>query len=253
LGFEPWTQSRTVPVWVTLDPSGRPYDAEVTHGRTVERGHLGELATPDGELLMMDGDGVIIDPAFFAEEIVSVTVAPDLVDEAGVSVINVDVLWEVWPDSGKSVLGIWLGSTDAPVEAWDPFEQAYGTWGDSGGVFTNSVLDLAQNLEDGEFIEDVDYWATYQLWDLDHIAGDDTLVFHNGWGDFDFPLSRGRDAEGNVVVVVIWHREMLWRLALPQSAPPADVVEQEEEFIECLVGTRPIHVTGWCLFSDSGP
>lgn len=250
-GFEPWVTDRAPLLRVTLDPDGRPYDEALRPGSTMERETIGTIAAPAGELLVMDGNAIQVDPSFFADESVRIEVAPERVDEDGVHVVNVDVIWERWPAAvggarGRSVLGVWIGPTDAPVEAWDPFELAYGTDGGVGGVIPRSVIALAEELDDEWWIDHPDFGPDYELLDLDDIPGTETLVFVNGSGDGAFPLARGRDADGQVVAVLIWRTGAPWRLAAPSGRPPADVIEREEELLECIAGARPVDVFGAC-------
>ena len=251
-GFEPWPTDRAPLLQVTLDPNGRPYDEALRPGHAVERETIGTIAAPAGELLVMDGNAIHVDPSFFADESVEVEVVPERIDGDGVHVVNVDVVWERWPaeadgERGRSVLGVWVGPSDAPVEAWDPFELAYGTDGGVGGVIPRSVIALAEELGDDEWwIDDPDVGSDYELHDLDDIAGTETLIFVNGYGDGGFPLSRGRDADGEVVAVLIWRIGAPWRMAAPNGRAPADVIEREEELLECIAGERPIDVFGTC-------
>ncbi len=251
-GFEPWLTDRAPLLQVTLDPDGRPYDEALRRGHDVERETIGTIAAPGGELLVMDGNAIHVDPSFFADESVEVEVTPERIEDDGVHFVNVDVVWELWPAAAglkrsRSVLGVWLGPTDAPVEAWDPFELAYGTDGGVGGVIPRSVNTLVEELGDDEWwIDDPDFGANYELLDLDDIPGTETLVFANGYGDGGFPLSRGRNADGEVVAVLIWRIGAPWRLAAPTGLPPADVIERENELLECLAGDRPIDVFGTC-------
>jgi len=145
------------------------------------------------------------------------------------------------------VLGVWVGPSDAEVVAWDPFETAYGTDGGLGGIVPASVVTLAQGMSiDSQWVEEEDFEATYRLHDLDGVPGLETFTFSNGFGDGAFPMSRGRNAEGDVVAVVIWRTDTPWRLAIPEGKPPADVLTQEQNLIECLAGERPILPDGTC-------
>lgn len=252
--FEPWNATRTIPLDISLDPEGRPYDTTLFDGTTVRREVVGELAVPNGELVVMDGNAIQVDPSFFRDGgSVPVVAAPTrIVDD--LHFLDVAIVWEVWdqldPDGKpfESVLGVRLGASTARVATWDPFEDAYGTDGGTGGVMATSVFDIAEQLGDRMLIEEPNFDAQYEFFDLDGVPGDDTFTFSNGFGDGGFPMSRGRDAAGEVVAIMIWRAQVPWRLAVPEGIPPADVALREENLIECLNGQRQIDVQGNCEF-----
>lgn len=248
LGFEPWDPGRSVPLVATFDEGGRPYDVEIFGDTTLRQEHLARLAVPDGRLLVMDGSMAYVDPSVEAEYAPQVTVTPDLIGDDGVHQVNVDVIWDV-DGSWESVLGVWIGPADAPVAHWDNFEFAYGTDGGVGGIVAQSAADLAGLQPDLDMWvpdEKIDYGANTQLFDTDGVDGPDTLVFSNGWGDGGFPMSRGRDAAGEVVAVLIWRTDHPWRLAVPNGTPPEDVSLREQEVLDCFQGQREVHPSGYC-------
>ncbi len=257
LGYEPWDQTRTVPLQVSLDAAGRPYDARLPDNVSTRRDTIGALSVPGGELLVMDGNAIQVDPNFFADQATPIRVGADRVGPDDVHVVNLDIIWErVEPEEGEAfdqVLGVWVGPSDAEVAAWDDFEYAYGTDGGVGGLIPATVVDLAADLGDDEFWiddEDYDYGSEYHLADLDGVPGDETFVFSNGFGDGGYPLSRGRNADDEVVVVVIWRTDLPWRVAIPNGRPPLSVTAREDELIECMTGEREISPSGYCRADD---
>jgi len=60
-GIQAWDQTRTVPLAVSLDPEGRPYDTELSQSLDIRREQIAELAIPGGELVVMDGNMVGVD------------------------------------------------------------------------------------------------------------------------------------------------------------------------------------------------
>ena len=76
-------------------------------------------------------------------------------------------------------------------------------------------------------------------------APDDLVVFANGYGDGGFPMSRGVDADGRTVSLVIWDTSFPWRLAVPDGIPPPDVSRIEDQLQECLDGQRDLIRRPW--------
>lgn len=253
-GFEPWRPTRTVPLKVSLDENGRPYDVDLYQPVSVRREVVAELAIPGGRLVVMDGSGIEVDPSFFGEGAKSFMVAPDRVSDDGVHYVNLEIIWErptLKPDQQEAVLGVWVGPSDAEVAAWDAFEHAYGTDGGLGGIIPATVIKQAEQLSDDEFwVEEEDFDALYRLHDLDGVPGLETFTFSNGFGDGGFPMSKGRNASGEVVAVVIWRTDVPWRMAVPIGTPPADVTVREEQLLECLSGARPVRADGQCDFDQ---
>ena len=252
LGFEPWNTTRTSPLVATFDEQGRPFDTEIRGSTSFRRDHLATLAVPSGRLLVMDGNTVQVRPGSEIDVAPLVVVKPDRISDAGVHDINIDALWNVY-DDGESVMGIWIGPTDAPVERWGMFEDAYGTDGGVGGIIAETAARRDRDLDPSEresdtFLpwEELDFAANTQLFDTDDVEGADALVFGNGIGDGFYPMSRGYDDAGEVVVVVVWHVAYPWRLAIPVGTPPPDVSERENQLLECFRGERTVLPSGSC-------
>ncbi len=230
---------------ITLDPDGQPYDSRwELRGRTAETRFLTEMHFAGGQVRIMDGNAIQVDPGYFGDEATAV-------DFADTEVLHVSIVWERTPRDGEvfeSVLGVRLDVEGSTVDRWSHFELAYGTDGGVGGVTSQAVIDwAAANPTDDEFfIEDPDFGADYELGDYDGTPGIDTLVFSNGFGDGGFPMSRGFDSSGELVSVLIWDTRYPWRLAVPGGTPPPDVTSREQELIDCMNGTRLIDQYGNC-------
>jgi hypothetical protein len=216
-----------------LDDDGRPYDAPVQAGVTVETRPLTTLDIEGGELRVMDGNALQI--------------LPDTPESAvhfrGAERLDVSVVWERFA-SGEEVLGVRVQVPGSgPVQHWDRFRRAYGTDGGVGGITSEAVVRRAQAVGiDGWSEPSLDDAHGVHVLDLDGLPGDDSLIFANGWGDGGFPLAEGRDAHGQVVAAVIWDARYPWRLAVPDGTPPPDVVEREQEMADCIAGRRPVEV-----------
>jgi len=223
LGFEVFEQTMVVPLEVSFDPDGRPYEIPLPAGVEISTEHLTNLFVPDGAARTMDGNAAEVDFAFFADEAVAI-------EFGTTTTLSVEVIREVF-DDWTAVLGLRVQEPDSDVVAWDPFEFAYGTDGGTGAVTTGSVIDLARELGDREdeynklsgYI--ADNWPHDEandvfVADLDQQAGDDTIVFHNGYGDGAFPLTKGYAPSGDLVAVVIWDTRYPWRAAIPDATPP---------------------------------
>lgn len=254
-GFNGWTPTRAVPLKVSFDPEGRPYDVEIFGTVSTRREHVGALVTEGGRLLVMDGNAVSVNPDFLPDQPVAFSVQPDLVEHNDLQTVNVDIIWErTLADDGReweALLGVRLGRADAVVSTWDDFEFAYGTGGGVGGLISAAVVERAAHEQlDESWIDDVDFEAVTQFFDVDGVDGNDVFIFSNGWGDGGFPMSRGRDSSGEVVSVVIWRTNVPWRLAIPDGTPPAEVTSREEALIECLAGDRPVDQTGTCVYDE---
>ena len=220
---------------VPLDEQGLPYDAPVHPGVTVETRPLTTLDIAAGGLRVMDGN--------------MLQVLPDTpgasVDLGGADGLEVAVIWERYKGR-ESVLGVRVQVPGGgPVQRWDRLRPAYGTDGGVGGITSEAVVRRAEAAGFDRWPElELDYEEEVYVLDLDGRPGDDSLIFANGYGDGGFPLSEGRDAAGRIVATVIWHPRYPWRLAVPDGAPPPDVVEREREMADCIAGRRPVTIYG---------
>ena len=253
LGWEDYEQTLKIDLKVSLDTEGRPYELVIPEGVTTTVESLDRrLVVPDGELRVMDGSAVEVDPSYFADESV-------VLDFGKTLELNVSLVREVF-EEWSPILGVRIQVPNTTVARWDPFEFGYGTDGGVGGVTTMSVITLAGALEDDEdgfnpigrpITEGWDYETSdYFVGDLDSVPGPETIVFSNGYGDGAFPLTRGYDDKGDLVAVMIWDTRYPWRLAVPDGEPPADVTEREEQLIECMEGRREVLGDGSCHFDE---
>ncbi len=252
LGWEDYEQTLVVDLEVSLDPSGRPYELVVPENVRIRFEELTTLLVPDGNLRVMNGSSIEVDPAFFAEE-------STVVDLGSTVELEVSLIREVF-EGWTAILGVRIQRPESEVARWGEFEIAYSTDGGVGGVTTMSVIERAGNEEDDEdgfnpvgreVMEGWDFEQTDVFaGDLDGIDGNDTIVFQNGYGDGTFPLARGYDSAGDLVAIMIWDTRYPWRLAVPDGDPPPDVTEREDQLVECIDGTREVLGDGTCRFDD---
>lgn len=258
---------------IELDPSGRPYDADGASfwADRVEREFLTQFAAPGGEISIMDGSAIVVDPYAFREEAVVVTLPADEVD--------VFVHREFYErEDGEALdqfLALEVVVPGEVVESWDAFEFGYGTDGGQGGIVSSGVFDAAQSWaattegsgtvvtsSDGssylvpynpgdDFFIDTDFTQEIEVHDLDGSPGSDTIVFSNGFGDGGLPMVRGRNQDGAIIAFVVFDNRYPWRLMFPSDSPPADVSIREDELAECLAGERDVQVWPRADGSDS--
>jgi hypothetical protein len=244
---------------IRLDPTGRPYDAELPRGRegvTIEFEAVGELHVPDGHLRVMDGNGLEVDPWFFRDGAAAVEFGEPN------EVLDLGIIWEVWPERSpgpdapegtpRGVLGVRLDLPGTEVARWGPFELAYGTDGGVGGITSQSTIDTAEDGWDQE-THAIGYETgfTFVLNDWDGIPGDESFIFANGTGDGGFPMAQGYDADDRLVSLIVWDTRQPWRLAVTDGTPPPDVTRREEQLLGCMEGTHPIDNHGFCV--EDGP
>lgn len=252
-GFETHTATNAPPLEVSLDPDGRPYEVPIPAGVEVVTEHLTNLVVPNGELLTLDGGAVQADIVAFASDAVTTDFGE------GVT-LSVEVVREV-TSRWSTILGIRAGLPGRTVDRWGQFEFAYLTDSGTGAILTGSVIERAAELGNGPEGVSLLSQALADAWlngnsellveDLDSIEGDDTIIFSNGYGDGEFPLSRGFDADGRLVAVVLWDaRRYPWRLAIPDGIPPPDVTEREGQLVDCLAGIRRVMGNGECRYDD---
>lgn len=247
-GFVRWEQRLRVPLEVALDPEGRPYDVVPPEGVTVRHQPFGSAYSGDGTLVVMDGNALEVDMVFSRED-------NPIVDFGEPTALDLTVVWEV-RETWEDFLGIRLQRPGTVVVRWLDWEFAYGTDGGVGSFTTGSVLLEAANRDDQSLSELAmsladDGFPGPVLMDLDGVDGIDSAYFSNGWGDGAFPMSRGLDAAGNTVALYIFDLRHPWRLMIPDGVPPPNVTAREQEFIECLEGTREVRADGQCPADDS--
>lgn len=249
LGRDGWEPTLVVPLDVTLDPAGRPYDVAVDDAVELEHRLIGRLVVPDGELRVADGIsiGVSIN-GMQAEEFQHVDF-PVTDDELLVTGLDVTMLLLAVGESTEP-LAVRAEIPGRSVERWGNLEFAYGTDGGLGGLVTQRLVDVAhQHAWDMDTqpitFEDDDY-SDYFFADMDRIPGDDYLTFANGFGDGAFPMAKGYDEAGDVVALVVWDIRYPWRLAVPDGTPPADVTAREQEIQRCIDDPSLVELDGSC-------
>ncbi len=221
-------------VW--FDAQGRPFDVTLLVGDRFTKPIakvVGRLRIEGSPVMVGDGSTLSIarDFAPRLDEFVEVAFGPN-VNEVDVRLLTD----EAQPQTNGFRLDM-VGAS--PVERWGSFELAYGTDGGSGGVTTKYVLERnAGQPSNYEAMNDFD--LDVQFADNDELSGLDSFVFANGFGDGSFPMSRGIDASGRLVALVIWTGVQPWRISVPDGTPPPDVSEREQEVADCLAGKRKL-------------
>ena len=221
-------------IGVTLDPDGRPYDATFGSGAEVEwqERRLTTLAAPGGRIAVIGGEYLLI-----GGDLDGATIVRLGAERLVVSAIRPLVDGELAAEVG----GLRIARPGSRVVRWGPFEVGYGTDGGMGGVaaagLADGVSDDPTDDASQAVYDSLDATGSYVA-DADGDEGTDLVVFDNGYGDGEFPLSRGFDEQGRLVAVMVWTTTTPWRLAVPDGTPPRDVTEREDELQACLDGRR---------------
>lgn len=258
---------------IVLDEAGRPYDYyRGPQSSTIETRLLTRLQVDRGRLEIVDGE------AFY--EPLPVTVRDtESVNFRTATELDLRIVWQqqspsanpgsqsAAPDGSRpgqttfypagdggddlveAVLGVQLSVRDSEVARWSRFEAAYETDDGLGAVTSRAVLEWAdQNLEFGEPLmkSELPQDRAYLLADFDGQPGHDFFLFDNGGGEGAYLLTEGFDDEDQLVAVMLWHARYPWRLAVPTGSPPPDVVEREQELLDCIDGRRLIDKWGRC-------
>lgn len=226
---------------IGVDAAGRPFDVPgaAALGAEVVHEQVGTMVVEDGELRIMDGSALQVDPVFFADEAVSVRLDGEAVEVTVLSVAR--------RDGSPGTVGVRLDvAGDRDVVRWRPFEPAYGTDGGVGGITTPAILDGAGASGPHGFVPDDIYRDRYYLGAHARPPDPDVFIFGNGVGDGGFPLSVGVDDHGDPVAVLLPSMNHPWRLVVPDGQPPPDVTRREDELLACLTGERPLNRDGAC-------
>jgi hypothetical protein len=231
-------ETRSVPLDVSLDPSGQPYDTVLPRGARVVRRPLAVLRLPSGRVLFMGGEYVMFVKTGDSE--------PVQLADRGEGRYDVDAIWLDGKGSKlDTIVGVVLVEREGVVKRWKELRRVgYVTDGGVGGITTpewaatpkgqdNEVSDLYES----ELVDKARQWFVA---DVDGHEGVDTLVFSNGYGDGYFPAVAGYDAAGRRLEITLWSVAAPWRLAFPQGTPPLQVTERERELAECLAGKRRV-------------
>lgn len=250
LGYVPYDQTLRVPLRVSLDPDGRPYDVVIAPDVELVVSAVGRLQAPDGTIVTMDAGAAAVDLAFYGQ-------AATTVDLAFSTELDIELIEQVGP-AGRTVVAVRLTDPARPVAYWGRFEAA-GTEGNRTAITTRSVVDLAVELGSGQegvnplsaqLAELVGGAEPVVVTDLDGVPGPDTVVFSVD-SDGRSQLSRGYDRRGTVVSVIVFAPRQPWRLMVPDGVPPGDVRDREAQMAECIAGTRSVLGNGECATDDT--
>lgn len=249
LGRDGWQPTLVVPLDVTLDPTGHPYDVAIDDTVQLRSERIGHFVVPEGKLRVADGIsiGVSINETW-AEEFQHVDF-PVTDTEHNVTELDVIMLFEV--RSYTAPLGVRAEIPGRSVQRWGDWEFAYGTDGGLGGLVTQSLIDVAREQEWDMDTQPVTFdddpaVSDYFFADMDGVTGDDYLTFSNGFGDGGFPMAKGYDEAGDIVALIVWDNRYPWRLAVPDGTPPATVTAREAEFRRCIDDPTLVELDGSC-------
>ena len=154
---------------------------------------------------------------------------------------------------GTETTGFRFDVPGGEVERWGAFETAYGTDGGQGGAISVAAAAWleANPLETELMDEPGTFENPVTFRDVDPEPGLDMLIFANGFGDGAFPMSRGFDASGNLVSLVVFdERRVPWRLIVPDGIAPPDVTDRIDAIAECIAGERTVLADGTCAFDE---
>jgi hypothetical protein len=222
-------------VWdVSLDPTGRPYDVELTPGDKVERRPLAVLHAPSRRVLFLGGEYLP---------------NPEIDHNASLATLGerkgrrypVDAIWTISRDGYESIVGVVIVERDTPIVRWEELDSlAYGTDAGLGGITTAEWAALPEDERRPHERSLIDFQGKAGTFDIDGRPGTDTIWFDNGYGDGGFPSIAGYDASGARAAIAIWSIIVPWRLGFPEGTPPAQVTQRENRFAACLAGRRKL-------------
>ena len=222
-------------VWdVSLDPSGRPYDVELTSGVKIERRPIAVLHAPSRRVLFLGGE-YLSDP-----EIDHNATRVTLGERKGRR-YPVEAIWSMYRDGYEEIVGVVIVEGDAPIVRWQELQpQAYGTDAGLGGITTAEWAALPEDERQQHERSLIEWQSESASFDFDGYPGTDIIGFGNGYGDGGFPSVAGYDASGARAAIAIWSLVVPWRLGFPEGKPPAQVTQRENQFAACLAGRRKL-------------
>ena len=252
VGFATWDAGVEVPFLVSLDDDGVPYEVPGWEEFTTvaEPEAFENLVTPNGSLLILDGNILACCSWAVNDPRESVRV------EFGESVNELETtrLVNGGPNTNLTeTIGFRFDVPGGNVERWGAFETAYGTDGGQGGAISAAAAAWleANPLETELMDEPGTFENPVTFRDVDPEPGLDLLIFANGFGDGAFPMSRGFDASGNLVSLVVFdERRIPWRLIVPDGTAPPDVTDRIDAIAECIAGERTVLADGTCAFDE---
>ncbi len=238
---------------IVLDPEGRPYDVEEGPDGTVEWRLLTRLRIDRGQLEIVAGELLYRSPPPDIADTESVRLATD-------SELELRLIWHrpgleagreeaasVAPAAtAESILGVHLAVPGSRVARWGRFEPAYTTTEGLGAVTSRAVLASAAGNDDALVEEKPVPDRPFVLADLDDRPGNDLFLFSSGDDEGPVVAAEGFDAAEKLVAVMLWHPRYPWRLAVRTGSPPPDVVEREQQLLDCIEGRRLIDRWGRC-------
>jgi len=232
---------------IVLDDDGRPYDNYVgPQGTTTEERLLGRLTVDRGRLYLMGGES-------FLEPGVIGSADKTTVNFRNQTEFEVRIIWQrpdgPEDDPVETMLAVRLAVRGETVESWGPFKDGYTTESGLGGIISRTSFEFGRDLlepDEAVLADGLIEGRPFLFADLAGEVGRDLFLFENGSGPGSFPYSEGFNSDGRLVAIMVWHPRYPWRLAVPDGAPPPDIVEREAQLQACIDGTRTIDRWGRC-------
>ncbi len=228
-GLPSWSPSLQMPLQVTVDDAGNPYDS--TYDVPTASWHpAGTFTTDDGPLTFLDPYDLVAGNE--ADRSYRFDPGPGLTLEA----------WSAQAEGGGVGFRLDLDG-EAQVDRWqlsdeiDFYGSLLGVVSGELPVVSQAQLDAA--LEAG--------WSSgknsFEV-DLDDSPGPDLAVMVTWVEDVD--VVEGLDHSGRVVSIVVYDTWLPWRALGLDGQAPATVLEREAQLRECIAGTRPVEGDGTC-------
>ncbi len=261
---------------IALDPTGRPYDNDWGPlDDEAETRFVARLEMPEGRIEVVDGDTLYLPTIPDVRDTETVRFRTS-------STLDLSIVWQRrtvddgeppttdgridpvrwYPvddaaagDNGEdaavfeAVLGVLLVDPEATVVRWGAMEPAYDSPRGIGAFTGRAVLNWAnRNLDIGNPLvpEQLPVDEPFQLIEVDDVEGADVFLFDNGAGPGPAMLVEGFDEDDRLVALLLWDPRYPWRLAMTEGEPPADIVEREDELIDCIEGRRLVDRWGRC-------
>ncbi|MGI9603164.1 MAG: hypothetical protein ACR2QE_14855 [Acidimicrobiales bacterium] len=238
IGWEPWTQTLTVPLQVSFDSAGNPYD----------NGYYGAEFSP----AVWASAGALPSAASF-----TVMSPYDLLPELAASSENPYRVTTDWPGEMTAEHSVGEDGWEYAFRISRAGGAAVARW-DQEATIDIAESAVAITLAPVVFDSEEELWAlldrTYRdegepvAADLDGEPGDDLFLL--GQYFYGADVVRGLDESGALTSVVIWDQTVPWRVLGLEGTVPAEVKHREDQLRACIAGTRPIDADGTCARDD---
>lgn len=227
LGFESYDATVNTIADLPVDEEGRAYDIDWVYAvDPVESTEVGHIIFDEGSASFFDPYTLLYgDPSGVDIDLETDTPLP-------MSVSRLDAVSDY-----TYGVGLRFDREGHAVERWEAasMECEFFT---SLAVGT-STLGVWPNLSEEAFYSD---WFAPSV----EIVGDDSWVGYAGEADVCLDVYVGYGS-GRVQSILVRDSGVPWRIIAPDGAPPANVVDAELRFQECVDGVRPVGIYGSCL------